>query len=109
MKAKIAFECDCCSHQVSRRDFLKNTVTGAVALAAAAPLTGIAAQFEPAKKIANRIGTPETLVATLYKSLGEEQRKAICFPFDHPLRSKVDNNWFITDKKIGSSFFTADQ
>ena len=31
------------------------------------------------------------------------------FPFDHPLRSKVDNNWFITDKKVGSEFFTKDQ
>lgn len=51
---------------------------------------------------------PETLVATLYKSLSEEQRKAVCFAFDHPLRSKVDNNWHITDKKV-SEFFTRDQ
>ena len=109
MKAKSSFECDCCSNPTSRREFLKTTVTGVAALAAAAPLTGFAAQPQPAKAIANRVGTPETLVGTLYKSLGEEQRSAICFPFDHPLRSKVDNNWFITDKKLGSSFFTADQ
>lgn len=25
-------------------------------------------------------------------------------PFDHPLRSKVDNNWFITPKKTGEFF-----
>lgn len=50
----------------------------------------------------------ETLVSTLYKSLTEPQRKAVVFPFDHPLRSKVDNNWQITDKKI-SEFFTRDQ
>ncbi len=50
----------------------------------------------------------ETLVATLYKSLTETQRQAIAFPFDHPLRSKVDNNWMITDKKI-SEFYTKDQ
>ena len=109
MKANSSFECDCCSNQTSRREFLKTTVTSVAALAAAGPLTGIAAQPQPAKAIANRVGTPETLVGTLYRSLGEEQRKAICFPFDHPLRSKVDNNWFITDKKLGSSFFTADQ
>src|SRR5262249_54018114 len=30
------------------------------------------------------------------------------FPFDHPLRSKVDNNWQITDKKL-AEFFNHDQ
>lgn len=50
----------------------------------------------------------ETLVTTLFKGLSEEKRKAVCFPFDHPLRSKVDNNWHITDKKIGT-FFTKDE
>ena len=109
MKAKFSFKCCCSSNQISRREFFKTTTTGVAALAAASPLTGIAARFEPAKVIANRIGTPETLVGTLYKSFSDEQRKAICFPFDHPLRSKVDNNWFITDKKVGSSFFSKDQ
>ena len=28
----------------------------------------------------------ETLAASLYKSLTEEQKKLICFDFDHPLR-----------------------
>jgi len=32
----------------------------------------------------------------------------MAFPFDHPLRSKVDNNWFITPAKIGK-FFTPEQ
>jgi len=50
----------------------------------------------------------ETLAATLYKSLTPEQNSKICFPFDHPLRSKVDNNWHITKEKIGS-FLTPDQ
>src|SRR2546430_14470508 len=109
MKAKLSFDCGCCSHQGSRREFLKTTVTGVAALAAAGPLTGMAAHFEPAKVTANRIATPETLVGALHKTLTEEQRKAICFPFEHPLRSKVDNNWFITDKKVGSSFFKKDQ
>lgn len=109
MKATLSSDCGHCCNQPSRREFLKTTVTGVAALASTAPLTGLAAHFEPAKIIANRAGTPETLVGVLYKTLTEEQRKAICFPFDHPLRSKVDNNWFITDKKIGSSFFTKDQ
>jgi hypothetical protein len=110
MKTKFSFDCDCGSNQTSRREFFKTTVTGVAALATAYPLSGMAGHFEPPKKIiANRMATPETLVGTLYKTLTDEQRKAICFPFDHPLRSKVDNNWFITDKKIGSSFFTKDQ
>lgn len=50
----------------------------------------------------------ETLAATLYKSLTPEQNSKICFPFDHPLRSKVDNNWHITKEKIGT-FLTPDQ
>lgn len=50
----------------------------------------------------------ETLVSSLYKTLSEEQRGAICFPFDHPLRSKVDNNWHITDKTL-TGFFSKDQ
>jgi hypothetical protein len=50
----------------------------------------------------------ETLVTTLYQSLTEQQKKAIVFPFDHPLRSKVDNNWFITKQRVGKDF-TPDQ
>jgi len=84
---------DCDS--VSRRDFLKTTAAGTVAL------TGAVA----APKLT---GNSETLVATLYKSLTPEQKKAVAFAFDHPLRSKVDNNWQITPQKIGK-FYTPDQ
>lgn len=94
--------CQCGGPMVTRRDFLKTTVTSA-ALAATAPSVlgnSPAAGWKGAK--------PETLVSTLYKSLKPEQRKAVVFPFDHALRTKVDNNWHITDKKL-SAFFTADQ
>jgi hypothetical protein len=50
----------------------------------------------------------ETLVAQLYSSLNEEQKRRLVFPFDHPLRSKVDNNWHITDARVGNAF-NADQ
>src|SRR5207247_1495285 len=89
----------------TRRTFLKATVVGAAAVAAS-PLPSLA--VSQAEKAATKKATSETLVTTLFKSLNEEQQKAICFPFDHPLRSKVDNNWHITDKKI-SEFFTKDQ
>jgi hypothetical protein len=50
----------------------------------------------------------ETLVTTLYQSLTPEQKSKICFSFDHDLRKKVNNNWHITNQKIGA-FLTADQ
>lgn len=50
----------------------------------------------------------ETLAAGLFRSLSEEQRKALVFPFDDPLRQKVDNNWNITEKTV-AEFFKADQ
>jgi hypothetical protein len=97
--------CDCCS-EISRRSFLKAGVA-AVGAAAASTLPGDTI-LSPAARAESRASQSETLVATLYKNLSEEKRKAVCFPFDHPLRSKVDNNWHITDKKIGA-FFNKDE
>ena len=85
-------ECPDCG--VGRRKFLK--LTGAAAAAALA---------NAAPKIS---GDSETLAATLYKSLNEQQKAKVCFPFDHPLRSKVDNNWHVTPQKI-QDFFSPDQ
>ena len=58
------------SSPTSRRDFLKTSAAGSLALAA------------PAALAARRVAKPskadsETLVAQLYKSLNEEQRKQI--------------------------------
>ena len=105
MKASpLPSSCDCCS-EINRRAFLKTAMVGAAA-EGAAPLPVLAA--DRARKTAAGKHNSETLVAALYKNLNEEQRKAVCFPFDHPLRSKVDNNWNITDKKL-AAFFTKDQ
>jgi len=88
-------ECPDCG-PVGRRIFLKTAALGAAgaALAQATPKT-------PAT-------TSETLVTTFYGSLNAEQKAKMVFPFDHPLRSKVDNNWFISSARIGK-FFTPDQ
>jgi hypothetical protein len=43
----------------------------------------------------------EGAVARFYKTLKDDQRKAICFPFDHPKRSEVRNNWAIVKPTIG--------
>ena len=81
---------------VDRRQFLKTAALGTAGATIAAALP---------RKLG---GSSETLVATLYTSLSPEQKTKIVFPFDHPLRSKVDNNWHIVPQKIGA-FFTADQ
>jgi len=98
-------DCGCC-REFTRRTFLKTTTVGATALAA----TGLSRAWavSHAEKAAAKKATSETLVTTLFKTLTDQQRKSVCFPFEHPLRSKVDNNWMITDKKI-SEFFTQDQ
>ena len=68
-------------------------------------ITAAAAGVAVAKPKASE---PETVVASLYKSLTEEQKSKICFSWDHELRSKVDNNWHITPQKIGE-YFNRDQ
>jgi hypothetical protein len=78
---------------LDRRDFLRTVAAGGLATAA----------LEAAS-----ISDSETLVATLFNSLKDEQKQKICFPFDHPLRSRVDANWRITPFKI-AEFFTPDQ
>lgn len=94
--------CSCeVPHSMNRRQFLASTAAGlAVAAAPAAVLQAAEKAGKPAES--------ETLVTTLYKTLTEEQRKVVAFPFDDPLRSKVDNNWLITKKTI-ADFYTKDQ
>ncbi len=72
---------------LDRRSFLRQS-TG---LAAGLGFTGIPLVGAETQKVES-----ETLVKTFYDSLSEEQRKAVCFPFEHKLREKVDNNWLIT-------------
>jgi hypothetical protein len=97
-RSLICPDCD----SFSRRDFLKTSVVAAAASTfGTVPIIGRAAE-EAAKP------KSETLVTTLFKSLNDAQRKALCFSFDHPLRTEVDNNWHVVDEKIGS-FLNADQ
>jgi hypothetical protein len=87
----------------SRRNFLR--VAGGVAVAAAAsPLLTSPAQAAPSMK-----SGAETVAAELYKSLSDEQRTQVCFPFDHELRKKINANWHITKQTIDSAFYTKAQ
>jgi len=86
----------------SRRGFMKTTAAGLALLAA----TGTAGSLLAADEAKG--GDSETLVAQLHKSLTEPQKKAVCFAFDHPLRSRVENNWNITKPTV-ADFYTKDQ
>ncbi len=88
--------------RLDRRTFIKDTACGVAAAAAVSAFHSGALARTSAAALKS-----ETLVAQLYQSLSREQRNSIVFPFDHPLRSKVDNNWQITKQRV--SMFNADQ
>lgn len=89
----------------SRRDFLKTSAGTLAALGAASSgLLNLAGARRALGAEASAAATSETLVQQLYGTLSEGQKKLICFPFDHPLRSKVDNNWHIVKSPIGQLF-----
>ncbi|MDP4793122.1 MAG: DUF3500 domain-containing protein [Verrucomicrobiales bacterium] len=84
---------------INRRSFLQRAALSTAALASPAAPSLIRAAGMP---------KAETLVKTLYDSLSEAQRTALVFAFDDPLRSKISNNWHITEQRIGA-FLNADQ
>ena len=88
---------------ISRRTFLRQSVGGALAASAglAGGGLGLPALAEDKTPLAP---DSETLATTLYKTLTERQRKAVCFSFDDPLRLRVENNWRITKPGIGALF-----
>ncbi len=100
------------SRDLSRREFLKAAGAAALAGGALPALPGVARAGAAAATGAAR---PESLVAELYASLAAEQRRAICFPWDHVdpklglLRTRVGANWRITEPALDGDFFRADQ
>jgi hypothetical protein len=102
---------DCDDAGLDRRRFLKTVTVATAAAAAGVPLWATPrAQAAPTPKSA-----AETAVKGLYDSLTEEQRKVICFDWDHVdanrglLRTHVSNNWQITKPHIRSDFYTLKQ
>lgn len=92
---------DCSPTQLAnRRSFLRKTTAAAAAITGGSIIPLIGAERK--KGVAS-----ETLVKTLYDSLDDQQRAAICFPFDHKLRLRVENNWNITKTKVED--FSKDQ
>lgn len=90
---------------VTRRTLLGSLVGLAGSAVLAEPLTGAAA--ETARPVLGN-ATPEALVKSLHDSLTPKQREVVCFPWEHPLRTRVNNNWQITAPTI-RAFFNPDQ
>jgi len=97
-------DCPDCNEGLNRREFVRKVtgiaVAGSLLPMATAPRRAVAA---PTAK-----STAETAVKRFYDTLTDTQRKEICFPFDHPLRTRINANWAITKLKIGDDY-TKDQ
>lgn len=94
---------DC--ESLDRRSFLKTASTatlGGIALPMFVGQPGLFAA--PTAK-----STAETAVGRFFASLSAEQKKTLCFPFEHELRQRINANWHVTKPKIGSNFFSNDQ
>ena len=86
---------------ISRREFVKTV--GTVAAAATSGLI-LPSSLRADDKLAvgpSPKAPAETAVSRFYASLKEDQRKLLCFPFDDPKRSQVQNNWHIVKTTIG--------
>jgi hypothetical protein len=105
MNSESQFHCPDCDDGISRRDFAK-VIGGAAAAAGSVGLLGTSsvAQAAPTPKSA-----AETTVKRFYETISDEQKKVICFPFNHQLRKKLNANWAITKPEIGSDFYTETQ
>jgi hypothetical protein len=117
--------CECCQgmehpeRRIPRRDFLTagaGVVLGASAIGSVLPVGRVWAQAKAPEATAAAASSPESLVKVLFDTLSETQRKFICFPWDHMdperglLRTRVANNWDITDYFVNdAAFYTKDQ
>lgn len=85
----------------NRRHFL-SAAAGAVALSQA----GFSSQLfagDAAKT------SPESVVAELYQSLSDAQKKVICLPWNDARRSKINPNWHVTAPEFGDDFYSKSQ
>lgn len=94
---------------VSRRDFVKTVGTAALAgglLGRAASPASASPRSLLEQQAASR--PAETAAKRLYESLSAQQKEALCFPFDHQLRTRINANWAITKQTI-EDFLSAEQ
>lgn len=104
MQNQSQTRCPDCDGGLTRRDFVRTV--GSAALAAGAVPLLLPRSVAAAPKATS---TAETAVKRFYDSLNENQRKTICFPFDHNLRQTINANWHVTKPTLGNDFYTEDQ
>lgn len=99
--------CPDCEGVIDRRQFLRTAGVAAGTLPLwATPIVQAAPKPTSAA---------ETAVKALYDTLSEEQKKDICFAWDHQdakrglLRTFVSNNWMITEHPIRSDYYSKKQ
>jgi hypothetical protein len=86
---------------VSRREFVKTVGTAALVASSSLILPPGARADGPVAPVGPTPKAPaETAVARFFATLKDEQRKLLCFPFDDPKRSQVQNNWHIVKPTI---------
>jgi hypothetical protein len=90
-------DCPDCGDGLSRREFVRTV--GIAATSALLPW-GAAGRATAAGSKPTPDCPAETAAKRLYESLSAEQRKQLCFPFDHPLRKRINANWAITEGTI---------
>ena len=96
-------DCGDCN-PVNRRSFVK-AVAGASALAALSTRSLSAGLFSGP----SLTSAAETGVSEFFKSLTDEQKKTLCFPFEHELRQRISANWHVTKPTLGETFYTSPQ
>jgi hypothetical protein len=92
------------SQSVDRRNFVR---IGGAAIAGVASTALFDARFAHAAFTSS--SSSETAVEQLYMSLTEEQKQAICMPFDHEDCRRISANWHVTDTTVGDDLFTTQQ
>jgi hypothetical protein len=105
------------SGQLGRRQFLAHASGAVAAFTATSSVRLFAADASPAAiaPAAAVAPQPENLVKLLFESFTPRQRELVCFNWDHVdpsrglLRSRVANNWQITNQVVNTDFYTADQ
>jgi len=96
---------------VDRRQFIEIAGKSTLAAGTAACLPTLYAQAKPTSNDSQ----PESLVKVLYESLSPKQREDICFNWNYQgkkrglLRTRISNNWNITEQTLNSGYFSKDQ
>ena len=91
-------ECEPRSEGKSRRSFIKQLGSSALAVSAVPVFVHVAGGAPTPTSAA------ETAVGRFYQSLTDAQREVVCLPFDHQLRNKINANWHVVKPTIGEIF-----